>query len=179
MDTFAARLVGAAKLDARTFEEVEADVTATPQALGAVVLSSLAGGIGALGAGGLGSSGFIGGALVSLVGWAAWAALTYLIGTRLFPEPQTRANVGELLRTTGFASAPGLLRLAGIVPGLYAPVYFATSVWSLAAMVVGVRHALDYSTTTRAVVVCVVGWLLSFAIALLLGAYFGVVVQSS
>lgn len=179
MNTFATRLVGAARLDARIFEEVEADAGATPQAMGAVVLSSLAGGIGAVGTGGLGPGGLIGGTLMSLIGWAAWAALTYLIGTRFFPEPQTRADIGELLRTTGFASAPGLLRVVGIVPGLYGLVFLATSIWSLAAMIVGVRHALDYSTTGRAVLVCVVGWLLSVSIVVLLGAFFGIVVQSS
>ena len=174
MSTFAERLVGAAKLDARTYEEVEADVNATPQAMAVVILSSIAGGVGAIGVGGFGAGGLIGGTLAVLVGWAAWAALVYLIGTRLLPEPQTRADIGELLRTTGFASAPGLLRVLGVLPGLYGPVFLVASIWALAAMVVGVRQALDYTSTGRALMVCGVGWVISVLIALVLGGMLGV-----
>ena len=70
------------------------------------------------------------------------------------PEPQTRADVGELLRTIGFASAPGMLRVFGIVPGATIPAFAITAVWMLAAMIVAVRQALDYQSTSRAVAVC-------------------------
>jgi len=52
-----------------------------------------------LGAGGL--SGFVGGGIAALIGWVIWAFLTYIIGTRLLPEPQTRADVSELMRGCG------------------------------------------------------------------------------
>jgi hypothetical protein len=178
MSTFTERLVGAATLQARIFEEVEADRTATTQAIATVALSSVAGGIGAAAVGGgLAAGSLIGGTVASLVGWMAWAALTYLIGTRVLPEPQTRADMGELLRTTGFAAAPGLLRVLGLVPGLFGVVFLLTSIWSLAAMVVGVRQALDYTSTGRAIAVCVVGWVVSLALVLLVGSFFGSPVQ--
>lgn len=174
--TFSGRLIGAARLDARIFEEVEADETATGQAMLAVVLSSVAAGMGTVSLGGFGRTLMLG-TLVSLIGWIAWAVLTYVIGTQMFREPQTRADVGQLLRTTGFASAPGLLRVIGALPGLGWTIYLATSVWMLAAMVVGVRQALDFSSTGRALAVCAAGWLLSVIMAAIVGIAFAPTVQ--
>ena len=166
------RMIGASVLDVGTYEAVEADRGATAQALVVVLASSLAGGIGA--------SGFlhdraaiVQGALlwtaISLVAWAAWALLVFEIGGRLLPEPETRVDVGELLRTIGFASAPGLLRVFGVVPELALPVFVLTTVWMLVTMVVAVRQALDYRSTARAIGVCVIGLALALAIVLVFG----------
>ncbi len=164
MATFTERMIGAAKLDVRIYEEVEADTGATRQAMGVVLLSSLAGGIGSVGMGAGGLGGVVVGGILALLGWVTWAFLTYIIGTRLLAEPQTRADVGELMRTLGFAQAPGLLRVLGGFPGLGPIVLSLVSIWMLVAMVVAVRQALDYSSTLRAVGVCVVGWVVSVAI---------------
>jgi hypothetical protein len=172
-NTFLQRLIGAMSLDVAIYEEVEADRGATTQAFAVVLLSSLAAGLGArgLGANSLPSIAFI--SIVSLVAWAAWALITLEIGGRLMPEPETQVDVGELLRTTGFASTPGLLRVLGIVPGVTVPVFAVTAIWMLLAMIVAVRQALDYRSTARAVGVCVLGWLLAIGIAAGLGLLFG------
>jgi len=154
--TFLERMVGAAKLDTRVYEEVEGDRTATPQALAVVVLASVAGGIGV----GEGLRGLIFGTVAGLVGWAIWAWLTYFIGTRWLPEPETRADVGELLRTIGFATSPAILRVLGVVPFLSAIVFSVTAIWTLIAVVIAVRQALDYRSTGRAIGVCLIGWLI-------------------
>jgi hypothetical protein len=158
--TFVERMVGAAKLDVRVYEEVEADRTATPQALAIVVLSAVAGGIGI----GEGIRGLVVGTIAGLVGWAAWAWLIYFIGTRWLPEPDTKADIGELLRTIGFATSPGILRVAGIVPILGPIVIVVSAVWTLVAVVVAVRQALDYRSTGRAIGVCVIGWVVQIVI---------------
>jgi hypothetical protein len=154
--TFLERMVGAAKLDTRVYEEVEGDRTATPQALAVVVLASVAGGIGV----GEGLRGLIFGTVAGLVGWAIWAWLTYFIGTRWLPEPETRADIGELLRTIGFATSPSILRVLGVVPFLSAIVFSVTAIWTLIAVVIAVRQALDYRSTGRAIGVCLIGWLI-------------------
>ena len=179
MATFGERVIGAARLDPGTYEEVEADRQATGQALAVVLLSSVSSGLGSMGLGIFGAGGLVAGAIGALIGWVAWAVLTYIIGTRLLPEPQTKADVGELLRTLGFASSPGLLRIFGLVPLLGRVVFLIVSVWMLASMVVAVRQALDYRSTARAIGVCVVGWLLSLAIAALIGGLFARTVLSS
>jgi len=166
MSTFVERMIGAASLDVPTYEEVEADTTATTQAMGVVVLSSLAQGIGFLTQGG--GSGFIVGTIVALIGWIIWAFLVYLIGTKLLPEPQTRSDLGELLRTTGFAAAPGLLRVLGVIPFLGGVIMPAVTIWMLIAMIIAVRQALDYQSTGRAVGVCLIGWFVFVVIMLMI-----------
>lgn len=172
MTTFARRVLGAAILDRHIYEEVEADGRATGQAVAIVLLASIAGGIGLFGLGVPNPQALVAGVIGALVGWMAWATLTYLIGTHLLPEPQTRADVGELLRTIAFASAPGLLRVFGVIPFLGLSIYAIASVWMLLAMIVAVRQALDYRSTGRAVGVCVVGWALSLVVAAIIGVVF-------
>jgi hypothetical protein len=175
-NSFLQRLMGAAALDAAIYEDVEADRRATAQAFAVVLLSSLAGGIGASGlSGGPVNVAFF--SMVSLLSWAAWALVTYAIGAHLLPEPQTRADVGELLRTIGFSAAPGMLRIFGIVPGATIPAFGVTAVWMLAAMIVAVRQSLDYTSTPRAIAVCALGWGLALAIAVTLGLVFGPTLQ--
>jgi hypothetical protein len=171
--SFPMRLIGAVSADPLLYEEVEADRSATGQALLVVLLSSLGAGIGArgFGSGSIGTMVFI--SAIALLAWATWAVVTYTIGALLMPEPQTRADVGELLRTTGFASAPGMLRVFGVVPGAATAAFGITSIWMLVAMIVAIRQALDYTTTARAVAVCVLGWTLAIAIAVALGLMFG------
>ncbi len=173
MNTFLQRLIGAAALDSAIYEEVEADRAATGQALTVIILSSLAAGVGSRGLGGatLSNAAFF--AFVSLLAWGAWALLTLQIGSRVLPESQTSVDIGELLRTTGFAAAPGILRVFGILPGVTIPVFVITAVWMLAAMVVAVRQALDYRSTGRAIAVCVLGWVLAIAFAVALGLFLG------
>jgi len=157
MSTFTQRMIGAAKLDVDIYEEVEADTGATGQAMTLVVLSSLAAGVGSFRE--VGIVGVLIASIFALVGWFIWAGLTYLIGTKILPEPQTESNVGELLRTLGFASSPGLLRVFGFLPAVGTIINFAVGVWMLIAMVVAVRQALDYKGTGRAIGVCLIGWL--------------------
>ena len=164
MSTFAERMIGAAKFDVPTYEEVEADTTATTQAMGVVVLSSIAQGIGFLTQGG--GSGFVVGAIAALIGWIIWAFLVYIIGTKVLPEPQTRSDLGELLRTTGFSASPGVLRVLGAIPLFGGLIILAVSIWMLIAMIIAVRQALDYQSTGRAVGVCLIGWFVYLVIIL-------------
>ena len=160
------RMIRASKLDVHLYEEVEADKGALSQAMGVVALSSIAAGIGSITQAGLG--GILMGAIGALVGWVVWAYLTYFIGTKILPEPQTRSHPTELLRTIGFSSSPGLIRVLGIIPGLMGIVFFAASVWMMVAMVIAVRQALDYKSTFRAIGVCVIGWIIQLIILALL-----------
>ncbi len=163
------RMVRAAKLDPQLYEEVEADKAALGQAMGVVVLASVAGGVGSGGLGGL--SGFFIGTVGSLIGWFIWAGLTYLIGTRLLPEPETKADLGELLRTIGFSSSPGLVRVLGLIPGITGIVFLISGIWMLVAMIIAVRQALDYRSTLRAVGVCVIGWIVQVVVLVLLALF--------
>jgi len=172
-NSYLQRLIGAMSLDAAIYEEVEADRSSTGQALATVLLSSIAAGVGSRGIEAVSITSIIFISTISLVAWVAWALLTFEIGGRLMPEPQTRVDAGELLRTIGFASTPGMLRVLGVIPGATVPVFAATAVWMLLATIVAVRQALDYRSTLRAVAVCVFGWALAIAVAVVLGLFFG------
>jgi hypothetical protein len=162
--TFVERATRTARLDAAAFEEIENDPTATMQAVAVVVVSSVAAGIGMAAT----IPALVVGILISLAAWYVWAFVTYWLGTRVMPEAQTSATHGELLRVIGFAAAPGVIRVLGLVPALQAPVFFVAAIWMLVAGVVGVRQALDYRSTGRAVAVVAIGWLIQWGVLLLL-----------
>ncbi len=162
MDSFLKRMILAAKCDVGFYEDVEGDVSALKQAMTVVVLSGIAAGIGSFSEGGV--NGLISGTVGAIAGWFIWSYVTFFIGTKLMPEPQTFSSYGELLRTIGFSSSPGVIRVFGILPGLHAIVFAVTGVWMLAAMIVAVRQALDYRSTWRAVAVVFIGWLLYVAV---------------
>ncbi len=174
MNQFLDGMIRAAKLDVNFYEQVEADKGAFGQAMAVVVLSSMAAGIGSVGQAGV--VGIFTGTIMALVGWYVWAYLTYFIGTKFLAEPQTKADHGELLRTIGFSSSPGVIRILGIIPGLNAIVNIVAGIWMLVAMVVAVRQALDYSSTGRAVSVCIIGWIVQMVILVL---FFSIFASSS
>ena len=171
MASFQDRIIRAAKLDVQLYEEVEADKGAMGQAMGVVVLSGVAAGIGSIGTSGI--AGILFGTITALVGWYIWAYITYIVGTKFLPEPQTKADHGELLRTIGFSSSPGLLRVLGIVPFLYGIIFLISGIWMLVAMIIAVRQALDYKSTLRAVGVCIIGWIIQGIIFWLFFSIFG------
>lgn len=154
--SFLRRSLGAALLDAHVYEEVEADRGANLQAALVVVASAVAAGLGSIA--NHGASGVVWYTVAALLGWYLWAVIAYWIGTRLLPGRYTRADIGELLRTIGFSSAPGVLRLFALIPPIAGVVFLVSTLWMLVAMVVAVRQALDYQNTGRALAVCAIGF---------------------
>ncbi|MEE9134052.1 MAG: YIP1 family protein [Gemmatimonadota bacterium] len=138
--SFAKRLIGAAMLKVPIYEEVEHDQSATVQAAGVVGLVAIAAAIGGLEFGALG---LVAGILAAYIGWALWSGTCYVVGVQLF---EGTADWGELLRTIGFAQAPGILLLLGILPGAGFPLYLAVLVWMIGTVLVAIRQALDFST---------------------------------
>ena len=164
------RMIRASRLDVHIFEEVEADTSATRQALSVVALVALATGIASLGTTGL--IGLFVGVVLAIAGWAFWAWIVYLVGTKIMPSDSTHADWGQLARTLGFAQSPGIFRVLGLVPVVGIFIFSAASIWMLVAMVVAVRQALDYTSTWRAIGVVLLGFipyvsLMSFAYAIL------------
>lgn len=166
------RMLRAAKLDITLYEEVEADETATNQAILVVVLSSVCSGIGTAisealsghGPGGIGL-GLVGGLFSALIAWLIWSFITYIIGTKVFGGV---ASFNELLRTIGFSNSPGVLSILSFIPILGGLISFAVWIWGLAAMIIAVRQALDF-TTGRAILTCVIGWIVAIVFLVLVG----------
>jgi hypothetical protein len=141
------RMIGAARLRVSTFEDVEADRSATRQAVIVVIVVAIATGIGSIGSG---IGGLFFGVATGLLGWAIWAWITYLVGTKLLSTPQTHADWGQLARALAFAQSPGVLKIFGAVPVIGPFLFLTISLWQLVGMVIAVRQALDYNSTQRA-----------------------------
>ena len=158
--TFGDRVVGALKLDANTFEDIERDPTAMGQAVAIIALAALASNLGQIWR--LGFGVMLIGVCSSLVGYVIWSVVVWLAGTKLMPDPATKADFPETFRTIAFAASPGLIGVVTIVPFLgwllmllLTPIIW---IWSMAAMVVAVRQVLDYSETFKAVIVVLIGF---------------------
>jgi Yip1 domain len=157
-------------LKASTFQEVEHDQTAMGQAVGVIVLAAVSTGLGNVFWGGL--SGIVTGIITSLIAYAAWALVVWLVGTRVMPDPATKADFPETFRTIGFAAAPGILGIVTIIPILGWLILFVIWIWQIAAMVIAVREVLDYTDTIKAVIVVVIGWVAYMIVAMLMGMMF-------
>ncbi|MFL5384182.1 MAG: Yip1 family protein [Longimicrobiaceae bacterium] len=151
------RMMGAAMLDASVYEEVEADRSATGQAAAVVAIVAICGAIGSYSHGG---KGIIGAIVSAFIAWLLWAGLTYLIGTKLFGGT---ADMGEMLRTLGFAQSPGVLGILTIIPILGWLVAVVVWIWTVVAAVVAIRQALDFDTG-KAVATAVIAGVIVFAV---------------
>jgi hypothetical protein len=157
MNTLVRNMIGASRLDSQTYEQVEADRTGNRGAVAVVIIASIAA---AIGTGARDPATIVGATIVLLITWIVWVALAYVIGTHLLPEPETRADLGEVLRTTGFSASPGVLRIFGFIPVIGYWIFLGITFWMLISFVVAIRQALDYASSVRALAVCLLGWLI-------------------
>jgi hypothetical protein len=168
--TFGERLIGAMKLDAAAFEDVERDPGAMGQAVGVIALAAVSTGLGNVWYGGL--SGIVVGVVTSLIGYGVWALIVWLVGTKVMPDPTTHADMPETFRVIAFAAAPGILGAITIIPLLGWLLLFLLWLWQIAAMVVAVKAVLDYTDTFKAVIVVIIGFVVNLVVTMLIGAMF-------
>jgi len=148
------RMIGAMQADVKTFTEIEADPNAMGQAITVIVIAGIASLIGNIFRRGI--IGGILGLITSIVGYAIFSLLVFLIGTKLMPEPTTKADFNQTFRVVGFAASPGIFNVLAIIPVLGVLISFLVGIWSLVIGVIAVREVLDYSNTARAIIVAVI-----------------------
>ena len=172
------RMIRAARLETSLYEEVEADTTATQQALWVVIIAAVAEGIGVAiragmqgRAGGVIIVGLILGIISAVIGWIVWSYVTYWIGTRLF---HGTATPGEMLRTIGFAQSPRVLDILLFIPVLGPVIRLVVAIWLLVAGIIAIRQALDL-TSGQAIVTAVVGWIALLVVFLIVALIFGAI----
>jgi hypothetical protein len=174
MASLGERMVGAMQGDVKTFAEIEADPTAIGQAVTVIVIAAVASLIGNVFR--IGIMGGIMALVLTLVGYALWTFLIVLIGTKVMPEPTTKADFNEAFRVIGFTASPGVFNVLAIIPFLGPLISFVISIWMLVIAVIAVREVLDYSNTGRAIIVCLIAWVIYMVVTfviltpLLLGA---------
>ena len=158
MASLTERMVGAMKADVKTFQEIEADPNAMGQAITVIVIAGVAALIG-----NIFRMSIIGGIMalvISLIGYAVWSVMVVVIGTKVMPEPTTKADFNEAFRVIGFTAAPGVFNVLAIVPFLGPLISFLISIWTLVIGVIAVREVLDYSNTGRAIIVCLIAFVI-------------------
>jgi hypothetical protein len=148
------RMIGAMQADVKTFEEIEADPNAMTQAITVIVIAGVASLVGNFFRSGIG--GGVAGLVGSLLGYALFSFLVFLIGTKVMPEPTTKADFNEAFRTIGFAASPGVFSVLAIIPFIGPLISLLIGIWSLVISVIAVRAVLDYTNTGRAIIVCLI-----------------------
>ena len=174
-----ARMLGAARLNVDTYEDVEKDKGATIQALIVVILVAISAGVGGLlsDEGDL-VRGLAFGAIRGVLSWAVWALVAWIVGTTLLKTQETEADWGQLARGTGFAQTPGLLNVFLFVPTVGGLIVFLAFLWQLVCMVIAVRQSLDYTSTLRAIFVILIAFIPVIIINAILFAVLGLGGQS-
>jgi len=151
------RIVRAIQLDPQVYAEVGADKGAVGLAFGMIMVSSVATGIG-------GARGYPQKipylAAIAFGGWLLWIVLTYIIGAKLFPAPETQSDIGAVLRVAGLASAPGLIRLLAYLPPFTVIVSFGAILWTFGTTVIAMQQAFRYHNMPRAIAVTLFGYLI-------------------
>ncbi len=174
--TMVNRVVRAAMLEAAVYEEAEANTNLNQEALAVVILASLANGVGLFLSGIVGGSigaaigGLLFGVIMGVLGYYIWAYVTYWVGTNLL---KGTADVGELLRTLGYASGPRALGILAFIPCLGGLIGLIGSIWALVTGVIAVRQALDFDTG-KAILTVIIGWIIVLVITVILGATVGI-----
>ena len=174
-----ARMLGAARLNVDTYEDVEKDKGATIQALIVVILVAISAGVGGvLSDEGDLVRGLAFGAIRGVLSWAVWALVAWIVGTTLLKTQETEADWGQLARGTGFAQTPGLFNVLVFLPVVGTVIAVLVFFWQLACMVVAVRQSLDYTSTLRAIFVIVIALIPVVIINAILFAVLGIGAQT-
>jgi Yip1 domain len=166
MATLPERMVGAMQANVSTFQEIEADTTAMGQAVAVIVIAGVASLIGNVWRAGIGVG--VMHLIISIIGYALWSLIVVLVGTKVMPEPTTKADFNEGFRVIGFTASPGVFNVLAIVPFLGPLISFAIWVWMVVIGVVAVREVLDYTSTARAIVVCLIAAVVCWIITVLI-----------
>ncbi|HIE64960.1 MAG: YIP1 family protein [Nitrospira sp.] len=161
---FLNRILRALQLEDAVYEELASDPAPLAQSILLVALSSLSVGVG--GSGGH-SENILPGTITFLIAWTLSVIIIYIIGMKVFPGQARHKSILPLLRTTGFASSPGLVRLLGFPPATSAIVAVGASLWMFGAMVIAVRHTFQYQSIQQSLRVCVFGWIVYLVIIIL------------
>ena len=165
------RMISAILLKPELYQKVESDRSATTQGVLIVLISGIATAFALLA---IGSEkewperimdAFLFGITIRLLGWLLLSGIISIIGAKMFPAPDTDADWSELSRTVAFAHPTAILTIfgaIGLIEGLvsiFYIVFIAALILQMAATAIAIKHALNYTTTIRTVVVTVVSYI--------------------
>lgn len=147
------RLIPALLLKLELYRQVSTSRGATMQALLVVMLSGISNGM--VLHGHLGSGGIAAGVEAAVLGWLLSSVLILLIARVLGHRRAGRS----LLAPLGFATAPGVFLILGVIPFVGRILHTLVVLWMVAATVPAIQAVYETSRR-RAIVIAVVGFLL-------------------
>lgn len=170
------RFFRAASLDVTFYQEVVAQPLLLNQAWITVLLYAMLAAWGNFGrAGAVGSNIAM---ISALIGWYIWAFSSYFIATKFFgggSADAQRSDRKAVIRAMGFACAPGVIQILGMIPGLGLAVLVLSSIWMVVAATKAINVALNIESTAHAAAACIIGWIMgAIAQGLLLVMLFSV-----
>lgn len=166
MNTLVSRMIRAAKLDDSLFEELINDPSTHGQSVWVVAIFAMTTGFGLFSrAGAIAVNSCL---VTTYLAWYFWAFTLYFVGTYLFREAEKKIDRKTIMRVMAFACAPGVLRLLGVIPQTSVVLFIATSVWIIAASVMGIKMAFKIPHTGKVILLCAGTWILGFVVQSLL-----------
>ena len=158
------------QLQQPVFRTIARDPNATKQAAIVVAVVAIASAIGGAdeGAGGI----FVG-LIGAFLGWLIYAGMAWFFGTNIFGTPTTVTNWESLLRTLGYAQAPGILSIFGFIPLLGWIAALVGGIWAIVTAIIAIRETLGFGTG-RAIITAIVAAIASAMVAAIIALLFGV-----
>jgi hypothetical protein len=170
------RMQRAIVLDQPFFEQVVADASLQGQSVWAVAIYAMATAFGTFSM--IGGAAVNIGLITTILAWYIWAFSVFYFGTRLLGPMTDGADRKTIMRVIAFASAPGVIRLLGILPKTTMIILAASSIWILIAAVMGLKKVFTQTTTVKITMICVGTWcagtLFQLIVLVVLLAVFGI-----
>lgn len=151
------RLIAALRLDLSLYRDVSRDAAATGQAFRIVLLAGMCNGLGLVPR--LGGVGILAGVGAALLGWLLWCGVIGVTAT-LFGH---RREGRSLLRTLGFANAPCVFLILGVLPTVGALIRLIVVAWLVATTVRAVQATFAVAAV-RALLISGIGFVAYLAL---------------
>ena len=165
MNKFVERLLNVSRFNLKVYDEILADKSAFSTALGVVFLLGFAASIGE---GAVDFVPLVRVTAVTIIALILSIYVTYVLGTKVFPEKEETPDWEKFLSAVSYACAPGMFYVLGLFPFLRQIVFLVVSVWLFVSVVAAVRHVMNYTSLGRALIVSLGGGLLYFMITVIL-----------
>jgi hypothetical protein len=152
-----ARLFRVIRLDQSMFDEIASDPSLQPHSVWAVAIFAMATSFGLFSSAGGTTVNIV--LITTMLAWYVWAFSVFYIGSRAFRAETSPVDRKAVMRVVAFASAPGLIRLLGLIPKSFVILLLISSIWILIAAVIGLKKVFVQTSTSRIAAVTVGTWL--------------------
>ena len=150
------RMQRAIMLDQTLFDEIVADPSIQGQSVWVVAIFAMTTAFGTFSM--ISGTAVNIGLITTIITWYIWAFSVFYVGTRILGPMSEGSDRKTIMRVVAFASAPGVIRLLGVIPKITMIILAISSIWILIAAVMGLKKVFVQATTAKITMVCVGSW---------------------